>query len=62
MNQASLKTKILDAAVEREGRRRLPCKAAFTIAATNDVKLNDISAICEEEKIKITNCQLGCFD
>ncbi|MDP6525455.1 MAG: hypothetical protein QGH15_14650 [Kiritimatiellia bacterium] len=52
---------ILNAVVEREGKRKLPCKVAFTIAAENDVKVNEIGAICEEEKIKITNCQLGCF-
>jgi hypothetical protein len=61
MNQESLKMTILNAVVEREGKRKLPCKVAFTIAAENDVKVNEIGAICEEEKIKITNCQLGCF-
>lgn len=40
---------------------KLPCDRAYQISAENDVKLWEIGKICDEEKIKITGCQLGCF-
>lgn len=40
---------------------KLPCEAAYRIAAEHGVKLWQIGQICEEEQIKIKGCQLGCF-
>lgn len=40
---------------------KLRCERAYRIAAEHDVKLWEIGKICEEEKIKIQGCQLGCF-
>ena len=43
------------------GKQKLACIKAFRIAEELDVRLKEISQICEEEKIKISGCQLGCF-
>lgn len=40
---------------------KLYCAKAFRLAAAHDVKLWQIGQICDEEKIKIASCQLGCF-
>jgi hypothetical protein len=39
----------------------LSCEAAHTLAKTLDIPLGDIGAVCNELKVKITACQLGCF-
>ena len=40
---------------------KLYCAKAYQIAAVHGIKLWQIGQICEEEKIKIKGCQLGCF-
>jgi hypothetical protein len=40
---------------------KLHCEKAYQIAAEHNVKLWEIGKICDEEKIKIKGCQLGCF-
>ncbi len=40
---------------------KLSCARAYQIAAVYDVELQEIGKICDEEKIKIAGCQLGCF-
>ncbi|MBS3886275.1 MAG: hypothetical protein KGZ41_06915 [Dethiobacter sp.] len=40
---------------------RLYCAKAFELAAAHGFKLWQVGQICEEEKIKIKGCQLGCF-
>lgn len=40
---------------------KLPCEKAYKIAADYNLKLWQIGKVCEEEKIKIKGCQLGCF-
>ena len=40
---------------------RLHCEKAHEIATDYQLKLWQIGQICEEEKIKIKGCQLGCF-
>lgn len=40
---------------------RLPCKAAWEIAAEWKIPRMKISSACEELKIKIKPCQLGAF-
>ena len=40
---------------------KLYCAKACRLAAEHGIKLWQIGQICEEEKIKITCCQLGCF-
>lgn len=41
--------------------QRLPCKAAWEIAAKFGVPKMRISSLCEALKIKIKPCQLGAF-
>ena len=40
----------------------LSCSAAFKISNELGVELIEISKICNANKIKITTCQLGCFE
>lgn len=40
---------------------RLSCEAAHAIGKELNVPLSAIGAACNELKIKITACQLGCF-
>lgn len=56
-----LKEIVRDAAVEADGKKRLACAKAFEIAQEQGVSLQQIGACCNEEKIKIMSCQLGCF-
>ncbi len=43
----------------REG--RLDCKYALELAEELEVPPARIGRICDEENIRIVNCQLGCF-
>lgn len=40
---------------------RLSCEKAHELAGELNMSLQDIGAICNEQKIKIAACQLGCF-
>lgn len=40
---------------------RLACEKAHELAAKLKVSLKDIGMLCNEMKIKISACQLGCF-
>ena len=40
---------------------RLSCEKAHDLAKELDILLPEIGAICNELKIKIAACQLGCF-
>ncbi|MBS4023795.1 MAG: hypothetical protein KGZ79_15480 [Dethiobacter sp.] len=40
---------------------KLSCDRAHTIAAQYGVRLWEIGKACDEGKIKIRGCQLGCF-
>ncbi len=40
---------------------RLSCEAAHSIGKELNVPLKAIGAVCNELKVKITACQLGCF-
>jgi hypothetical protein len=61
MEESKLREIIKKAAVDDNGRRKLSCAEAFKIAAEHSVSLRDIGRICNEEQIKIRECQLGCF-
>jgi hypothetical protein len=57
MNRTTMIEKIKAAA---EG-NRLSCERAHDLANEMDVSLQDIGKVCNELKIKISNCRLGCF-
>ena len=48
---------VLEVAVEK----RLSCKRIFEIAAEFDCLPAEIGKICNEHRIKIFGCQIGCF-
>ncbi len=53
--------KIRDAVRKASRDNRLSCEAAHAIGKELNVPLAEIGAVCNELKIKITACQLGCF-
>jgi hypothetical protein len=40
---------------------RLACEKAHSLAAELNISLREIGALCNELKIRISACQLGCF-
>jgi hypothetical protein len=40
---------------------RLGCEKAHELTRDLNISLQEIGAICNELKIKIADCQLGCF-
>ncbi len=57
MEKAELKRIILDNLEDG----KLSCGSAHRIAESYGVKLWEIGKVCDEEKIKIGGCELGCF-
>ena len=53
--------KIVEAIRTATVNNRLSCEKAHELARTLDTSLQEIGAICNEQKIKIAACQLGCF-
>ncbi len=52
---------VKSASEEVEGRLMLSCHSAFKVAHQFQVDLKTIGKICNQQKIKLRNCQLGCF-
>lgn len=40
---------------------KIPCAVAFAISKENGIPVRKIGELCNQLKIKITQCQLGCF-
>ena len=57
----AVEQKIVEAATEKDGKKRLPCPQAFKLSEDHGVPLKEIGAICNRNDIKIVSCQLGCF-
>ncbi len=57
MSREELKTKIRAAAPEG----KISCPAAMRLAEELVISRKDMGKLLNELKIKITNCQLGCF-
>ena len=55
--QERLKEAVRNAAVDG----RLSCDKAHMLGKELGVRLQEIGAVCNELKIKIKDCQLGCF-
>ena len=49
------------ATAERDGRMTLRCADAFKLAEQFGTAPGTIGRICNENRIKIVQCQLGCF-
>ncbi len=52
---------IRQALAEVEGKKKLPCAEAFRLAEEFDVSKAQIGQICNDNNIKISHCQIGCF-
>jgi hypothetical protein len=57
MSRDEIKDKIRAAAPEG----RIPCPAAFRLASELGISRQELGELLNELKIKITQCQLGCF-
>ena len=52
---------VIESALEVDGKKKLPCARAFRLAERFGVEKLEIRRICDDRKIKIFKCQLGCF-
>jgi len=57
VNQEEIIAKLKEAA--KDG--KIPCAMAFKIAKEGSVSVKEIGNLLNQLKIKISNCQLGCF-
>lgn len=57
MTQEELRSKIRAAAPEG----KIPCAAAFRLAEELQISRQDLGDLLNELRIKIIQCQLGCF-
>ena len=53
--------KVIDAVRAAAVNNRLTCERAHDLARELNVSLQEIGAVCNELKIKVSACQLGCF-
>ncbi len=59
--KSELADAVIEAASEIDGRKKLPCAAAFQLAGRFGVKVLEIGHVCNAKNIRICKCQLGCF-
>ena len=57
MHEEEVKSRIRAAALEG----KMPCAAAFRLAAELGISRKELGNLLNELKIKIIQCQLGCF-
>lgn len=60
-SQEELTKAVLERSSVVEGRRRLTCAQAMSLAAELGVEPAQIGHICNQEQIRLGHCQLGCF-
>lgn len=46
---------------EPDGRKQLTCAEAFELAKRYEAEIIEIGRICNQNNIKLCQCQLGCF-
>lgn len=46
---------------EPDNRKKLSCAEAFELARKHEARIIEIGNICNQNKIRICKCQLGCF-
>ncbi len=61
MTQDELTENVLKHTTQVNGLKKLSCHRAHVLAEDLAVSLKAIGSICQEQGIKIVNCQLGCF-
>lgn len=52
---------VIAAAVDTDGKKMLSCASALKLSGEFGVEATEIGRICNDEKIKLHQCQLGCF-
>lgn len=52
---------VLAAVRQKEGGFELSCAEAFKLADKFGAEIAEIGRICNQRKVKIRRCQLGCF-
>lgn len=52
---------VLEQSREKDGIKKLACGEAFKLAREFQAAPIEIGRICNQQKIKICKCQLGCF-
>jgi len=52
---------VIAAARESDGKKRLSCQMALDLAEKFGVSKKTVGQACNDNNIKIANCQLGCF-
>ena len=52
---------VLERAQQTDGTKKLTCAEAFELAKEFEAEIIEIGHICNRNKIRIRNCQLGCF-
>ena len=57
MNRQKLEKAILEKARES----KIPCAACFKLAEESEISKREMGKILDEMKIKVSQCQLGCF-
>lgn len=61
MDVEEKKRLVLERATEADGKKSISCALAFRVHREHGIALAEIGMICNENGIKIRNCQLGCF-
>ena len=61
MQDKDLKRFVLEAVFEEDGRKKLRCSDAFRLAAEHGVRPEAVGRVCNQEGVRISDCQLGCF-
>lgn len=62
MNDDELSRIIRARTLQRGEKTVLPCARAFAISREHSVPLPRIGAWCNDNDVRISSCQLGCFD
>lgn len=57
----AMKEKIFEEIKKRAVNNKIPCKVARKIAEDLSVSYREVGKAADELKIKIINCELGCF-
>lgn len=56
-----MKEKIFEEIKKRATNNKLPCRVARQIAEDLSVSYREVGKAADELKVKIVNCELGCF-
>ena len=61
MENKKLSDELVSKAISKDNKLYLSCSMAFSLSEKYQISRADVGKLCDELKIKITNCQLGCF-